>query len=625
MAGTLVTTTFILSLNFHFSEHNEQATNLRQLLGMFRAGALPAAPDTFVLPSMNATLSPNEWLQMQDFNTAREVMQLAKPGGASLVISVYAPLVIVLGGADRTGASSGTTAEAWTQALRSFAIHHFYPVAVAIVFIVAFVVVLMNFLLYNQAGDEDNDIALEQLEDFLAVQEVALPHKLDIIKIASSENGHVVTISLDRTIAISVLDRQQQVHRIIAVPQDVLNNIRWPVHHLAICDNGEWIACHCADDRVLLYNSTTGAMVFRVVQYPDDHPAVLFGFYLLPGTGGNRLHFVALTSGARLAMSCLEAETSSGADLYIMPLIAAAMVDTASAGRQLVIVTEDSNIISHTWCSGKWVQSASRKIQDKTLHGGLNGPVALQLYSDLETERLILTTSTSAYFLSSTTLDQLQHLDISDAGTRSNTLLVGSSRTCACGNIAFRKLIVSGEVPGKDQCALTVWTPEDDTGATLCLTCKPLTDAKREQHTVRDPGAWSGVRSQAILGLRKSRQQDTERPAGLGRRPTTFQLRKRRHTRQTAHAAIVEEEWEAYKLLADGDMETLDVAADVDDASLYVNNPGPVVPLDAQAIAVAFGNGLKVVRIARRGRSAAISLERQSSLTGRASAVRRAR
>lgn len=137
MAGTLVTTTFILSLNFHFFEHNEQATSFRQLLGMFRAGETNAAPDTVVLPLLNATLSPSEWMQMQDFSTAKTFMALAKPGAASFIISVYAPLVIVLGGADRTGATSGSK-EAWAQAVRSFAIHHFYPVAVAIVFIVAF-------------------------------------------------------------------------------------------------------------------------------------------------------------------------------------------------------------------------------------------------------------------------------------------------------------------------------------------------------------------------------------------------------------------------------------------------------------------------------------------------------
>ena len=43
-------------------------------------------------------------------------------------------MVVVLGGSDRTGVPQGGLA--WPHALRSFAIHHFYPVAVAIIFIV---------------------------------------------------------------------------------------------------------------------------------------------------------------------------------------------------------------------------------------------------------------------------------------------------------------------------------------------------------------------------------------------------------------------------------------------------------------------------------------------------------
>lgn len=488
----------------------------------------------------------------------------------------------------------------------------------------------MNFLLYNQAGDEDNDLALEQLEDFLSVQEVALPHKLDIIKMAGNENGHMVTISLDRTISISVVDRPQQTYRSVPLPAEVLHNISWPVHHLAICDNGEWVAFHCADDRILVFNTVTGSVTSRLVQYPDDHPAVLFGFYMLAYSGGSKLHFLALTSGARLVMSCLETGISSGADLHNIPLIAAAIFDTAANGRQLAMVSEDSTVISHLWASGKWVQCASRQHQDSIHHGGLGGPVSLSLYSDLETERLVLTTSTSAYLLDSSTLDELDHLDISEAGTRGNTLLLGSSRTCTCGNMAFRRIAVSGEVPSKDECALTMWTAEDGNGASLCLTCKPLSAAKVERHVVDCPGAWSGVRSQAILGLRRRRQQRSDQPAGSSRKSTASGLRQRRHARQLTNDKLTEEQWEAYKLLADGDLETLDIlsstASDLGcDSNLYVNNPGPVVTFDAQAIAVAFGNTVEVVRIARRGRSAITSLERQSSFPGHNNAVRRAR
>lgn len=64
-------------------------------------------------------------MRMQDFDTAKEVMRLAKPGEDSFVVRVFAPLVVVLGGSDRTDVSG--SGEIWTHALRSFVTHHFYP------------------------------------------------------------------------------------------------------------------------------------------------------------------------------------------------------------------------------------------------------------------------------------------------------------------------------------------------------------------------------------------------------------------------------------------------------------------------------------------------------------------
>ncbi|EME89584.1 uncharacterized protein MYCFIDRAFT_128036, partial [Pseudocercospora fijiensis CIRAD86] len=183
---------------------------------------------------------PFEWMRMQDFDTAKEVLKLAKPGADKFIMRLFAPLVVVLGGSDRAGVHS--TRELWTQALRSFAVHHFYPVAVAIVFAVAFVAVLMNFLLYSEAGDEDNEMTLEDLEDNLTATSINLPHRLDIVKMASNDNGHFVTIGLDRTIAISVYDAISQAHHATGVPQNILKAIEWPIHHIAVDDSGDWIA-----------------------------------------------------------------------------------------------------------------------------------------------------------------------------------------------------------------------------------------------------------------------------------------------------------------------------------------------------------------------------------------------
>ena len=181
MAGTAVTTTFILSLNYHFFEHKEKATNLRHLLRLIKDGPpMLNEFDTFAPPPINASLTPGQWMRMQDFDTAKEVMRLAKPGADSFIVRVFAPLIVVLAGADRTDMDHE---EAWTTALRSFAIHHFYPVAVAVVFAVTFVAVLMNFLLYTEQPDEQvGDLQLEN-EGPLKVHTISLPHKLDIVKV----------------------------------------------------------------------------------------------------------------------------------------------------------------------------------------------------------------------------------------------------------------------------------------------------------------------------------------------------------------------------------------------------------------------------------------------------------
>ncbi|KXT06029.1 hypothetical protein AC578_1332 [Pseudocercospora eumusae] len=623
MAGTAVTTTFILSLNYHFFEHRAGATNLRDLLGLVRGGP-PAVDDfdSFTPPPMNATLTPAEWLRMQDFDTAKEVLRLAKPGADKFIMRLFAPLVVVLGGSDRAGVHS--TREVWTQALRSFAVHHFYPVAVAIVFAVAFVAVLMNFLLYNEAGDEDNEMTLEDLEDNLATTSINLPHRLDIVKMASTDNGHFVTIGLDRTIAISVYDAISQTHHAVGVPQNILKAIAWPIHHIAIDDSGDWIACHCSDDRILAYNHVKGIAISRLVQYPDDHPATIFGFAMLPAATGPRPYFLVLTSGSRLAMSCLDDGLSSGADLSPFPLMGAALLDSVQAGKQIVIVTMEAKLISHTWSGDSWQRANATKIQLETDHGSLTEQVSLHRYWDLDTELLIVTTSSRALFLHSVTLGHIADFDLTSAGTPVESFLIGPSRKCpACSTLALRRAAGVGAAY-KDSCSLTTWFVSQDSEACICLAqqsalCTSFSNASQDTIIIDSPGVWSPVKSEAIMGLRRRSAQHYDTPREK-KRLTTAQLRQRRHAQQKTQ---VEPQWEAYKLSIDGDLQTLDLpSGEVD--SLFVNHPGPIAALDGHSIAVALGNSIKVIRSSRRGGSASRrsrmnSIDRSGSVSKRSS------
>ncbi|KAI5369916.1 Putative sterol regulatory element-binding protein cleavage-activating protein [Septoria linicola] len=633
MAGTVVTMAFVLSLNYHFSERKGAGATIRDVLNLIKSRSGPVAEiDTFAPPPMNASLTPAEWMRMQDFDTAKEVMRLAKPGSDSFVIRLFAPLVVVLSGSDRTDVPVGEMA--WTQTLRSFAVHHFYPVIVAIIFIVAFVAVLMNFLLYSDVGDEDNDLATEHKEDALTCDTVSLPHRLDIVKMAGSQNGHFVTIALDRSIAVAITDPLRQTYHRLEVPNQVLKQIAWPIRHLAIDDRGEWIAYHCSDDRIFLYRSTDGTLISSTIEYPDDHPAAVFTFTILPTRDGSKLFFTVLTSGGRLRTTSIDTGSTIAANLTHLPIVSALVEDTMQ-GRQLFVIGMEATINAFAWTGNSWELARTAPLSIETESGHLGPHVTsranLQLYRDLEAEILVVTTPISAIFIDSCTLEPLAKLDVSTGKPNVDMLMVGSSRLCpACGSLALRGVATASEQSAADACVVTTWSVDDNSEACICLaqrlaSCRPFSPADYETHSITSPGAWSSVRSQAVIGLRKRPFQSDPRTE---KQPCASQLRQRkRNARLPDLSNDMQDAWQAYKLSINGDLQVLELSDmeayhDRSD-SLYVDNAGPAITLDSQSVAVAFGNSVKVIRSSRTGASSRrptlTALDRQASISKRAS------
>ncbi|KAK3720398.1 hypothetical protein LTR37_003810 [Vermiconidia calcicola] len=602
MAGTAVTTTFILSLNYHFFEHKEKATNIRELLRLIKNGPpMVSEFDSFAPAPINASLTPGQWMRMQDSDTAKEVMRLAKPGADSFIVRVFAPLIIVLSGADRTDMDEE---EAWLTAFRSFAIHHFYPVAVAVVFAVTFVAVLMNFLLYSDQEDEPSP-ELDDLkhEEVLKVQSVALPHKLDIVKMTASQKGHLVSVGLDRTIAITLLDPSQQTQRILSLPTEALAAIRWPIHSITLDDSGEWMACHCADDQILLYCCAKGSFVNSALTYPDDNPPLLFEFSRLPGIEGNQLHFTILTSGGRLATHNADTGDSRTTRLAEIQLLGACVQEFSSQ--------DQADIQSYTWAGDGWVPGISRALQVPTFHGRVTGAVRIEQDSDLGPEVLLVVMSRHVVFLDSQSLALLGRLDAVNGEKSISRIMFGQVKKCPlCGQLAFTCAALVGDASNDGECTVTTLWAKGENDAVICLkdgtgSCNTIDRAQRTKHSLAEPGAWSAITSHAVLGLRKPpAQQPTDMKSS--RELTSPRLRHRRHTRTSTPLDDAEDVWEAYKLSLDGEIETKDLLPhdNLDagqDTALYVSNAGPAVALDSQSVAVAFGNAVKIIKSARRG------------------------
>jgi len=618
MAGTAVTTTFVLSLNYHFFERHEKGSSLRHLLGLARGGPPSVADfDTFTPPPMNATLTPGEWMRMQDFDTAREVMRLAKPGADSFVIRVFAPLIIVLAGADRTGAPLGT--EAWAHALRSYAVHHFYPVAVAVVFAVAFVAVLMNFLLYSEPSEADESDS-ERAAKPLVVQTLQLPHKLDIVKLSGTPSGHFVTIGLDKTAAVSVYDKAQHVYSVIDVPFELLSALQWPIRNIALDRDGDCLACHGADDQILVYSCAAGAVVRPSIRYPDDNPPVLFEVIRLWCDEAMKPYMLVLTSGGRMMTCDLTNSHASNRRLSDVPLLGAVMLEGDGQDDRLLVATENARIITYGWNDLTWSERASQSLSLYTQDNRMTGVVEIRTYAELGEDILVVKTRSFVVFLDAPTLSILSKVTLDIPGD----LIIHSNTRCpACGSVALSRFGVAAQQDG-DVCRMISMVADGEEQAPMCLrnkssSCNSLDWARKKECTLTPAGAWQALGACGALGLRK---RAVRKGGTVQKSSGSAHSRRRRHSHKS-NMEVEEIRWEAYAFSFNGDLETVDAPcqseADTEHGTeLYVNTAGPAVSIGTHSVAVAFGNTVKIVRASPRGSMAqhhpnGASLQRHNS------------
>ena len=621
IAGTVVMTTFILSLNYHFFDRTGVTAGLQPSSSALNEGPLNTTTVNAVVPlSSTSSVTPDQWVQMLDLDTAREVATMANPGVENFVVRLFSPLVVVLPGANRTNADLEA---AWTTTVRNFTRHNFYPVAVAVGFIVAFVAVLMNFLLYSESADDA--VIYGEEENALTVRALRLPHRLDIIKLASNGQGDFVSVSLDKTIVIALFDKAHQVHRIRSLSKDALATIHWPVYQVEIDDSGQWIACHCADEQVRIFLcASSPAFVFSArLRYPDDNPPVLFEFLRLDNsTRGSRTQFMVVTSGGRMAMSRIEEGKAKMASITTGSLVGASLQKAPDLPPRLIVVTDQAQVLSFSCHEGHWNQIASQSLlADASVNGRLTEAVQIEHHEHPRANSLVVLTQKDVVFLDSESLKVYTRIRARRDDYLYVNLLLGSPMTCpSCKSAAYPcAAVVSEHKEGSrrdNERTLIVYRPQDeDEEAAICLRpgsplCRSFSDTPASTQCLPNLGAWHTVTHQAVLGLRrKPATNDTTEPrhAQHADQPEgALGLRHRRAKQATSHPhETMDDGWEAYRFGLDGRIETIDAPGSgfiVDDepsalpVALSVTEPGPAVALDAHSVVVAFGNVVRIVR-----------------------------
>lgn len=197
IAGSAVMIGFVIAAQWHFFDKESPVITLSRFSKLFSPHASDEA-NSSVIPFINQARTPTSWLRLQDHETAREVIQVIKPNANSYLAQVYDPLVFVLEGSDRT--PSGEGVRMFLPAAYDFIKHQSIPFIVFVVMVVALVSLLMNYLLWNEITEEDQDRPVD--EPLLAIKTLRRGHILDVALLVASPAGVVASFGLDRRIRI---------------------------------------------------------------------------------------------------------------------------------------------------------------------------------------------------------------------------------------------------------------------------------------------------------------------------------------------------------------------------------------------------------------------------------------
>lgn len=654
IAGTVAMVSFIFVLNWHFFDHDRRPFSFVNILRFLRVTSRQESQEVLPPPPINQARTPEAWLKMQDFISAKELIDFVKPGFHSFVARVYEPLTVVMKDADRRGAA-GQIPSVFV-AIRDLAEQHFFPFALAIVFAIAAVTLLMNYLLWNELPEEDTESGVGDDEP-LSVRSLPKSHELDIVKISTCSQGHIVSISLDRLTSIWFLDHRTHTYSHVILQTSALHPPLWPIVAAAIDDTGHWVAILTDSGRVALWSLAERRFVkSRVLDMKSQSPSVFaFAFHQMDEV--ERLSLLVVTPDSRL----MELDFRTGHlwthQIAELPLASAALSCCIKGQPKIVSVSKDGAVHLSFPSSGEWTTETLDAVD------GWNHPDPMQ--SKVKYAYPIPTLCMLAAVRSC-------QVDLIDIPTRAlihtfqtgqikgHTLRVLHSkrRICGCHSPTVPDFSIVYTDSETQNCIMHTYAPgEGSANGLICLrppalvedehfTCSGFENATEALHWVKTPGSWEATCIPSVVGIRKrpasdsppvkSTSSDISYFPGTPASSNPFQNGTLKHRDQSItvnrhqangvsangyHRAPAgspssqsseSEEWEAWTLSASGELHTTPLLSrsrsdsmseefledeGIEEEQLFVSKPGPIVKVGKRSVAVGFGNALKILSL----------------------------
>ncbi|KAF2495792.1 hypothetical protein BU16DRAFT_356579 [Lophium mytilinum] len=637
LAGSVAIVSFVLMLNWHFFDSANQPFSLRRIFDYALAtrdsvNASRVSRTVRPQPPINQARTPAEWLKMQDHDTAKEFIRFFKPNAYSFVARVYDPVFFVLKGADGRKARPHPTSVLYI--IRQMTTQHLFPVALTISLTIALVTLLMSYLLSNELLDD-----LDDGEDAhsLAVRTLPASHGLDIIRLTSCGRGHIVSISLDRSTCIWYYDRSRGYSQMIMKTAKATPPI-WPIIGTTIDDSGRFLALLSDNGQAALW-SLVDRRFFKSTKVPlRGQLPVFFSFASMDTAEHERLSLVFVTPDGCLTDLDLRSSQQQSHQISQSKIISTSLLCCARGRMNIISASRNGQLHVTT-------KSANNEWRSETLPDF--GP-RLSDAGKLSKIRSILTVSSLGLVFA---VRQCE-VDVFDFHSRSiihtvrtrhvkpNTLKVLHSHrsSCSCGATTINSLSIVYTEIETHLLIMHTFSIDDSSNSQICLrsssynetrACQGLDSAREGLHWVHKPGVWEATHAQSVIGVRKRSSTPAPSSIASGADTNYFEpaldapsnaLKHRTYKPATdlsslptpvAHAEPsanehaendTADEWEAWTLMSAGELLTTPLFSDAGDASqqddqLWVSNAGPIARLGKRAVAVGFGNAVKIIML----------------------------
>lgn len=536
--------------------------------------------------------SPTAWLQLQDHETAKEVIQVVKPHAHSYIARVHKPLTFVLNGSDRTPNDLGV--RTYSPATYDFLSNHGFAYLLVISFSMAAVVVFMHYLTWDELREREETDERED-EPLLRVINPTARHALDIMYLAASRDGVVVTVGMDRKIRIWNV---RQGYIIDVTRDDDVQIDPFPVYAIAIDDDSNWLAILSGKNRVFLWNVPEQrwgpSMEVRI------HKQKVAAFFFRYDKEALIDPIVIVRKNGLMSELYAEAEQSYELQICRSPLVSvrqhfekSTWTTTANPPPRIITSSKKGCVHVASNIAERWVSDELKFLEP----------------SDDEVIISVLPLPVLSSFLAvrNHTVDLIDMTSLKVTHTFATKLMASGSLRCShstrrrpqCGSVGLANLVLAYTCVDTGNCIVQSYLPQRE-GETICFrdpstpgskTCCLWRETREDRFEVPNPGQWEILPPGCVVGVRK---KDISKQVNA--RPTANSGLRRRGYAPSAYQSE-EDTYEVWSLDARGNISTTRLFGPQEANHLFNSSNAKVEKLGNRSVVVALGNVVKVITV----------------------------